>query len=68
MATPVSNSVTNLDVSPNNNTLTDEYIAGLVQGGSWQFGTGPRMLTYSFNINYDFGIFGNIIPGVGGNW
>jgi Ca2+-binding RTX toxin-like protein len=42
MATPVSNSV----------PLTgNPFVDGLVQGGSWQFGGAPHVLTYSFSVN-----------------
>ncbi len=51
MATPVSNSVALPAIIGGDGTLTDEYINGLVQGSSWQFGAGPRTLTYSFNLN-----------------
>jgi Ca2+-binding RTX toxin-like protein len=51
MATPVSNSVALPAIDGGNGTLTDEFINGLVQGSSWQFGGGPRTLTYSFNLN-----------------
>jgi len=52
MATPVSNSVPLLTAANNSNgTLTDEFISGLVQGSSWTFGGGPRVLTYEFTLN-----------------
>ena len=42
MATPVSNSV----------ALTgNPFIDGLLEGGSWQFGDGPHVLTYSFSLD-----------------
>ena len=66
MAMPVANSVPLLTGSNNNNgTLTEEFISGLVQGSSWTFGGGPRVLTYSLNINEPDGP-GN--PDPGGNW
>jgi hypothetical protein len=68
MATATANSVTLPAINSNNGTLTDEAINGLVQGGSWQFGSGPRILTFSFNINDDRDALGNIIPGPGGAW
>ena len=58
MATPVADSI----------ALTgDARIDGLAQGGSWVF-AGPRVLTYSLNINFDDGPGGGFIPGSGGNW
>ena len=51
MATPVSNSVALPAIDGGNGTIADEAINGLVQGSSWQFGGGPRVLTYSFNLN-----------------
>ena len=51
MATPVSNSVILPAVNGSNGTLTDEFINGLVQGGAWQFGAGPHVLTYSLSLN-----------------
>lgn len=68
MATATANSVILPTVNGSNGTLTDEAINGLVQGGSWQFGGGPRTLTYSFNINDAHDAFGNLIPGPGGTW
>ena len=54
MATPVGNSVPLLtSVNNNNGTLTDEFISGLVQSSSWSFAGGPRVLTYSFDLNFD---------------
>ena len=54
MATPVGNSVPLLTSANNNNgTLTDEFISGLAQGGSWTFDGGPRVITYSFDLNFD---------------
>jgi serralysin len=54
MATPISNSVPLLTGHNNNNgTLTDEFISGLVQGGSWTFGGGPRTITYALTGNFD---------------
>jgi len=41
MATPVSNSI-----PPTGN----QFVDGLVQGSSWQFDGGPRVLTYSFSL------------------
>jgi len=58
MATPVADSI-----SLTGNALID----GLTQGGSWSF-SGPRVLTYSFNINFDFGPGGTFVPGPGGSW
>lgn len=64
MATPVSNSVPLLTaVNNNNGTLTDEFISGLAQGSAWQF-AGPRVITYSLNLNDD-GFGGR---GPGGDW
>jgi Ca2+-binding RTX toxin-like protein len=54
MAIPIADSVPLLTRSNNHNgTLTEEFISGLVQGGSWTFGDGPRTLTYSFDLNFD---------------
>ena len=67
MATPTSDNIPALTLVNNNNgTLTDEFISGLVQGSSWVF-VGPRVLTYSLNINDD----GNTPPNpdvIGGTW
>ncbi|RPI46281.1 MAG: hypothetical protein EHM59_07880, partial [Betaproteobacteria bacterium] len=50
MATPVANT----------HPLTgDARIDGLVQGSSWQFGAGPRVLTYQLTINDS---------SIGGSW
>jgi hypothetical protein len=68
LATAVSNSVSLPTVNGSNGTLTDEFVNGLVHGGSWQFGAGPRTLTYSFNINDGYDAVGNLIPGSGGAW
>jgi serralysin len=68
MAAAVSNAVILPIVNGSNGTLIDEFVNGLVQGGSWQFGGGPRTLTYSFNINDAIDAFGNTIPGPGGEW
>ena len=58
MAIPVSDTV----------PLTGEALKdGLLQGSSWTF-AGPRVLTYSFNTNFDFDTYGNVIPGPGGTW
>jgi len=48
VATPVSDSVAL--VPADGGTQVDEFINGLVQGGSWQF-AGPQTLTYSFSLN-----------------
>ena len=53
MATPVANSVTPPPPA-NNGTLTDEFIYGLVERGSWTFGGGPRLLNYSFSLGDGF--------------
>jgi hypothetical protein len=58
MATPVANSVA-LTADPLKN--------GLLQGSSWVF-FGPRILTYSYNVNFDYDDNGQPIPGPGGNW
>ena len=68
MATAVSNSAPLPAIDGGNGSLFDEQINGLAQGGAWQFGTGARTLTYSFNINFDLGFGGGIVPGSGGNW
>lgn len=71
MAIPVSNSVALLTDSNNSNgTLADEFINGLVQGGSWTFGADPRVVTYSLNINDDGVSYpdGPPQPGGGGTW
>jgi serralysin len=47
MATPVA------DAIPETGNL---QLDGLVQGGQWQFGGGPRVLTYSFSIETELGI------------
>ena len=53
MATAVADSIPLLTSSDNHNgTLDDEFISGLVQGGSWSFGGGPRTLAYSFDLNF----------------
>jgi hypothetical protein len=53
-----------------NGTLRDEFISGLVQGSAWTFGAGPRVLTYSLNINEDYTTYppGPPEPGPGGEW
>jgi hypothetical protein len=66
MAAAVSNSVTLPAVDSGNGTVIDESSNGLVQGGSWQFAGGLRVLTYSFNLNDDVDALGNVIPGAGG--
>jgi serralysin len=68
VATAASNSVSLPPVNGSNGSQTDEFINGLVQGGSWQFGNEPRNITYSFNLNFDLDTAGNFIPGRGGNW
>jgi hypothetical protein len=50
MATAEGNSVA---------AANDPLIDGLLQGSQWSFGTGPHVLTYSFNISG--------VPGAG-NW
>ncbi|HWT97219.1 MAG TPA: hypothetical protein VN229_06370, partial [Terriglobales bacterium] len=50
MATAEGNSVA---------AANDPLIDGLLQGSQWSFGTGPHILTYSFNISG--------VPGAG-NW
>jgi hypothetical protein len=59
MAIPVANAI------PRN---ADPRIDGLLQGSAWTFGTGPRTLTYSFNLNFDIDELGNLIPAEGGSW
>ena len=46
MATPAADSVTPPPVDHSNNSLTDEFLNGLVQGSSWGFGIGPHVLTF----------------------
>ena len=46
----------------------DDRINGLVQGGAWSFGAGPRVLSYSFNLNFDLNPDGQVIGGPGGTW
>jgi Ca2+-binding RTX toxin-like protein len=69
MALPLTDSVA-LVLDPGNGTLTDEFISGLVQGCAWTFGGGPRVLTYSLNINEDYETYppGPPEPGPGGSW
>jgi serralysin len=62
MATPLAD-IVNPPAPTSNGTLTDEFIAGLVQGGAWSFGGGPQALTYSFSL--PDGVF--FTPG-GGAW
>jgi Tol biopolymer transport system component len=54
MARPVGDSVPLL-LSENNHdgAVREELISGLVQGGSWTFGSGPRVITYSLDLNFD---------------
>jgi Ca2+-binding RTX toxin-like protein len=59
MALPVANAI------PRN---ADPRIDGLLQGSAWTFGTGPRTLTYSFNLNFEIDELGNLIPADGGTW
>jgi serralysin len=71
MAIPVTDSVALLTAGNNNNgTLQDEIVSGLTQGGSWTFGAGPRVLTYSLNINDDGVSYPGDAPqpGAGGTW
>src|SRR5688572_14653067 len=58
------------DVRNDNGTLRDEFISGLAQGSRWSFGGGPRVLTYSLNINEDYTTYppGPAQPGPGGEW
>ena len=58
------------DVDNDNGTLRDEFISALVQGSAWTFGGGPRVLTYSLNINEDYETYppGPPEPGPGGEW
>jgi len=65
MAIATSNSVTTPVVNSSNGTLEDEFINGLVQGGSWVF-SGPRDLTYAFNLNDDG--TGTNTPEPGNTW
>src|SRR5258706_9802008 len=40
--------------APSDNTVpltNDPFKDGLLQGSSWQFGSGPHILTYSFSID-----------------
>jgi len=53
MARPVSDSVPLLPDDHNAEDVRDQAINGLVQGGSWTFDGGPRVLTYSFDLNFD---------------
>jgi serralysin len=70
MAIPVSGSVGALvDSNDGDGSLREEFISGLVQGGAWTFGTGPRMLSYSLDINEESGSYpGDPVPGPGGRW
>jgi serralysin len=69
MATPDSESIPLLTPVNNGGSQLDEFISGLVQGGSWTFGGGPRVLTYSLNINELTGTYpGTPEPGDGGPW
>jgi hypothetical protein len=46
--------------------LTGEPLKGrLLQGSSWLF-SGPRVLTYSFNVNFDYNEQGQPIPSPSG--
>jgi serralysin len=70
MAIPVSNTTALLtDANNGNGSLADEFVSGLVQGSSWNFGAGPRVLTWSLNINELSGSYpGTPEPGPGGTW
>ncbi len=57
MAIATSNSVTTPAVNSGNGTLEDEFINGLVQGGSWVF-SGPRDLTSAALGNFSAGFVG----------
>ena len=58
MATPVSNAVPQAS-----NPLAN----GLIQGSKWTF-AGEKVLTYSFNLNFDIDSGGHVSTGVGGSW
>ncbi len=63
MATAVSNAIA-LTGDPLRDTL--------IQGGVWNFGAGARVLTYSFNLNFDIVLDQNnqpqVVAGPGGDW
>jgi serralysin len=68
MAIPASDSVALLTPG-SGSSLEDEFVNGLVQGGAWTFGDGPRVLTWSLNINEETGSHpGTPVPGPGGEW
>lgn len=70
MAVPTSSSVALITPVNNGGTLNDEFISGLAHGASWTFDDGPRILTYSLNINELTGTYpgGTPVPGDGGEW
>ena len=55
---------------PDNSTQRDEFINGLVQGSTWEFGAGPHLITWSLNINEDYTTYPgpDPQPGPGGEW
>lgn len=58
MATPVANAV---------GLTGDPRVDGLLQGSAWMF-SGPAVLTYSFNTNFDYTAQGTPVPAPGGDW
>ena len=70
MAFPSADASTVALLLPDSSTLRDEFVSGLVQGSSWTFGGGPRVLTWSLNINEDHTSYppGPPEPGPGGEW
>lgn len=58
MATPVANLI---------GLTGDPLVNGLLQGSAWTF-TGTRVLTYSFNLNFDYTGWGQPIAAPGGTW